>query len=223
MTEGSRFYRACWWIALGLSRLFFRLRVEGLSQIPRGVGLVLASNHASYADPPLVGVAARRELFYVTKREAFSIPLLGRLLHRLNALPIDRSRADRAALAAYESKLVEGKAVFIAPEGTRNKDRSFLRPKPGVGMLIYRTGVAVVPAYVSGTRTIWRSLFGWDSVVIRFGEPVYYDRMRLPKARREAYQAISQDVMQRIENLRQVSATTGTAIPAPTHSSAGSS
>ena len=222
MTEGSRFYQTCWWVVLGLARLLFRLRVEGLSQVPRGVGLVLAANHASYVDPPMVGVAARRELFYVTKREVFPIPVLGWLLRQLNAIPIDRSRGDRAALAAYEGKLIEGKAVFIAPEGTRNKGRSFLRPKPGVGMLVYRTGVPVVPAYVSGTRTIWRSLLGWDPVVVRFGAPVHYDRTRLPKVRRQAYQAISKDVMQRIENLKQVSATTGTAAPA-TLLSAGSS
>ncbi len=203
MTGGSRFYRMCWWLALGLSRLLFRLRVEGVAHIPRGVGVIVASNHVSYADPPMVGVAAHRELFYVTKREVFPIPVLGWLLRNWNAIPIDRSRGDRAALVAYEGKLVEGKAVFIAPEGTRNKGRSFLRPKPGVGMLVYRTGVPVVPAYVSGTRHLWWSLFGWEPIVVRFGAPIYYDRAGLPETRREAYQAISRDVMEKIGNLKQ--------------------
>ncbi|MBK36536.1 MAG: 1-acyl-sn-glycerol-3-phosphate acyltransferase [Gemmatimonadetes bacterium] len=209
MREGSRFYRSCWWLALGLARLIFRVRIEGASRIPRG-GLIVASNHASYADPPMVGVAAHRELFYVTKGEVFPIPVLGWLLRRWNAIPIDRSRGDRAALSAYEGKLLEGKAVFIAPEGTRNKARDFLPPKPGVGMLVYRTGVPVLPAYVSGTRNLWRTLLGWEPIVVRFGAAVYYDRSQLPTARRLAYQAISQDVMHKIDNLRQSPTPTGT-------------
>ena len=77
-------------------------------------------------------------------------------------------------------------------------------------MLVYRTGVPVLPAYVSGTRNLWRTLLGWEPIVVRFGAAVYYDRSQLPTARRLAYQAISQDVMHKIDNLRQSPTPTGT-------------
>lgn len=214
MKEGNWFYRTCWWVALGLIRLLLRMRVEGASCVPASKGMILASNHVSYVDPPIVGVAARRELFYVTKREVFPVPVVGWLISQLNAIPIDRSRGDRAALQTYEGKLLQGKAVFIAPEGTRNKGRRFLRPKAGAGMLVYRTGVPVVPVFVSGTRNIWATLLGWASVKVRFGAPVYYDRSSLPASRREAYRAISIDIMERIESLKRAPSTVGTSPPA---------
>ena len=208
------FYRTCWWIAYGLAKLLFRLKIEGAHRVPVRGGAILASNHVSYADPALIGVAAYRELFYVTKRESFEVPGLGWLLNHLNAIPIDRSRGDRSALAAYEGVLVDGGAIYIAPEGTRNKSGTFLQPKPGVGMLVNRTGVPVVPVYIDGTMSILRGLFGLDTVTVRFGEPIYYDRSRLGTAKRDIYRAVSQDVMARIQDLKQIRSNAGAAYPA---------
>lgn len=196
-------YRTCWWIVLGLAKLLLRLKVEGGHRIPLRGGVIFASNHVSYVDPPLIGVATFRELFYVTKRESIEIPGLGRLLSSLNSIPIDRSRGDRAALAAYESILVEGGAIFIAPEGTRNKTDTFLDPKPGAGMLVYRTGVPVVPVYIDGTRSILKGLIGLSTVTVRFGDPVIYDRLRVGGSRKDIYRAISLDIMARIQKLKQ--------------------
>ena len=208
------FYRACWWIAYGLSKLLFRLRIEGEGHIPARGGAILASNHVSYVDPVLIGVAAYRELFYVTKRESFEVPGLGRLLHRLNGIPIDRSRGDRGALAAYEKVLVNGGAIYIAPEGTRNKSGTLLQPKPGVGMLVSRTGVPVVPVYVDGTMSVFRSILGMETVTIRFGDPVTYDRARSDTAKKDIYRTISKNVMVRIQELKQVRSNAGAACPA---------
>ena len=205
------FYRTCWWLAYAFARLFFRLRIEGADQVPLRGGAILASNHVSYVDPILIGVAAFRELFYVTKRESFEVPGLGWLLRNLNAIPIDRSRGDRGALAAYERVLVGGGAIFIAPEGTRNKSGSFLDPKPGVGMLVNRAGVPVVPVYVDGTMSIWRVMLGLDTITIRFGRPIDYDRNQFGTVKKHIYRAISQDVMAHIEDLKQVRSNAGAA------------
>jgi 1-acyl-sn-glycerol-3-phosphate acyltransferase len=92
-----RFYQACWWIAYGLSRLFFRLQVEGNERIPANGGLILASNHCSYVDPVLIGVAASRELLYVTKQEFFFRTVfwtIGRKIERHANRPIS-GRSER--------------------------------------------------------------------------------------------------------------------------------
>ncbi len=181
--------------------------------MPLRGGAILASNHVSYLDPVLIGVVVTRELFYVTKRESFSVPGLGWLLKNVNAIPIDRSRGDRGALKAYEGIIVDGGSIFIAPEGTRNKGRAFLDPKPGVGMLVHRTGAPVVPVYVDGTLSIFRSLLGLDTVTIRFGDPIYYDRSQFGTRRKDIYRGISLDLMNRIKELKQDRSNAGAASP----------
>jgi len=208
------FYRVCWWIAFGLSKLLFRMRIENVHHVPVRGGAILASNHVSYADPVLIGVAAFRELFYVTKRESFEVRGLGWLLNKLNAIPIDRSRGDRGALATYERILVDAGAIFIAPGGTRNKYRPFDDPKPGIGMLVYRTGVPVIPVYVDGTFSIFRSLLGLDTITIRFGDPVVYGRSEFGTVKKDIYRSISHDVMDRIQTLKQDRPNAGAAFPA---------
>jgi 1-acyl-sn-glycerol-3-phosphate acyltransferase len=210
-----RLYWACWWIAYGLSRFFFRIRTEGRKHVPANGGLILASNHCSYADPVLIGVAARRELLYVTKQEVFAIPFLGWLVRNLNAMPIDRSRGDRGGLMAIETRLEHGGAMFLSPEGTRNKTGRFLKPKAGVGMMVYRTRVPVVPVYISGTVNVWKSLIGLSQVVVKFGEPIRFHPDRLPSRRKEAYYSISSEVMHKIGDLKRGGRNAGTVASAP--------
>ena len=200
--QGARcFYRGCWWIAYGLSRLLFRLRVEGAEHLPTQGGLIVASNHRSYIDPVLIGVAAVRELSYVTKREVVKVPLLGWLIRKLNAIPIDRSRGDRAALRAAEDRLKSGGALFLFPEGTRNKGDRFLDPKPGIGIIVSRVGVPVVPAHIYGTTNVWTSLVGLSAVIVRFGRPIRNRVDERQMSRKETYHAISREVMCRIKAL----------------------
>jgi 1-acyl-sn-glycerol-3-phosphate acyltransferase len=195
-------YRACWSAAKGLCILLFRPKFDGPQNVPTGTGLILASNHASYVDPVLIGVATTRELSYVTKREFFTVPLLGPLVAKLNCIPIDRGKGDRQGLAAIERRLKQGWAMFLSPEGTRNKSPRLLSPKLGVGMLSRRAGVPVVPVYVHGTRNVWKSMIGLDRVVVRFGEPMWFEPEDLPSNKREASQFISNEVMQCIRDLR---------------------
>ena len=180
-----------------------RLRVEGREHIPRCGGVILAGNHVSYVDPFLIGVAAKRELSYVTKRDVFAMPGLAWLLPRINAIPMDRSRGDRGALTLIEKRLSAGGAMFFFPEGTRNKASGLLKPKAGVGMMIHRTSVPVVPTHISGTVNVWKNLAGLSRVVVRFGRPIEFRPDGLPQRRRDAYQSISCEVMRKIGELGQ--------------------
>lgn len=211
------FYRACWGIARGLSAVLFRLRVEGREHIPRAGGLVVASNHSSYTDPVLIGVAIGRELLYVTKQEVFRVPVLAWLIRSLNALPIDRSRGDRSAISTVEKQLKAGRAVLVFPEGHRNKGGRFLEPKAGVGMLACRASVPVLPVYISGTVNVWKCLLGLSRVVVKFGPPVRFSPGKAVSRRREAYQFFSSEVMHKIGALRQGERNADPAAPASFH------
>ena len=209
------FYRFIWWIAYGICVLLFRVRVEGRTHISREGGIILAGNHCSYADPVIIGVAAGRELWYVTKSEVFPVPFLGELIRKLHAMPVQRGRGDRGALVALEEVLKSGGGVFIFPEGTRNKNPGFLPPKPGVGMVAYRTKVPVVPVYVSGTVNVWKTMLGLDRVTVRFGPALHFCPDHLPGRRKDAYHSISKEVMHTIGNLGESDRSVGTVAPAP--------
>ena len=198
-------YRFFWGLGSGLCALLFRLRVEGRMHIPTEGGLIVASNHCSYVDPILIGVASYRELCYVAKREVFPIPVLGWLITRLNAIPIDRSaRGDRQALRRIEEAVGLGGALLMFPEGTRNKAGRFLKPRSGIGMMVVRNSVPVVPVYLSGTVNVWRTLLGLERAVVRFGPPLRFDRGE-EDDRKGAYRRIGAGVMAAIDALSRAS------------------
>ena len=208
------FYRFFWWLAYGLAVILFRLRVEGRCHIPQSGALILAANHCSNVDPVIIGVAAGRELWYLAKAELFPIPLLGKLIHRLHAMPVDRSRGDRSAFLAWTKTLQAGNSVLIFPEGTRNKRPGFLRPRAGVGMLVYRTQAPVIPVYISGTVNIWKTMVGLERLQVRFGEPIFHSSKQLPDRRRDAYNFITHEVMRHLAVLKRMRRKAGTVAPA---------
>ncbi|MDA0710337.1 MAG: lysophospholipid acyltransferase family protein, partial [bacterium] len=175
---------------------------------------VVAINHCSYVDPVIIGVAAGRELWYLAKAELFSVPGLGWLIRNLNATPVDRRRGDRSAILTWTQLLRAGRPVLIFPEGTRNKKPGFLQPRPGLGMLVYRTEVPVLPAYISGTTRVWKTILGLDTLTVRFGSPIRFFADQLPDRRKDAYEMISKEVMLEIGKIGQGPRKAGAVAPA---------
>jgi len=193
-------------IAVALMRLFFRLEARGREHVPREGALLLVSNHASLLDPPLVGGAAPRKLYFLAKEELFSIPIFGRLIHAVNARPVRRDGSDSRALKSTLRLLGEGKAILIFPEGTRGRgDGRLGEGKPGAGMLAVMSGAAVVPVYVSGTdRALPRgaTLPRPAKVRVRFGPPLHFKAGRDDR-RKEQYREASAEMMRAIGQLRE--------------------
>ncbi len=192
-------------IAVTLMRLFFRLEARGREHVPREGALLLVSNHVSVLDPPLVGGAAPRKLYFLAKEELFRIPIFGRLIHAVNARPVRRDGSDSRALKSTLRLLGEGKAILIFPEGTRGRgDGRLGEGKPGAGMLAVMSGAAVVPVYVSGTdRALPRgaTLPRPAKVRVRFGPPLHFKAGRDDR-RKEQYREASAEMMRAIAQLR---------------------
>jgi 1-acyl-sn-glycerol-3-phosphate acyltransferase len=192
-------------IAVTLMRLFFRLEARGREHVPREGALLLVSNHVSVLDPPLVGGAAPRKLYFLAKEELFRIPIFGRLIHAVNARPVRRDGSDSRALKSTLRLLGEGKAILIFPEGTRGRGNGRLgEGKPGAGMLAVMSGAAVVPVYVSGTdRALPRgaTLPRPAKVRVRFGPPLHFKAGRDDR-RKEQYREASAEMMRAIAQLR---------------------
>ncbi|MEK6560298.1 MAG: lysophospholipid acyltransferase family protein [Nitrospirota bacterium] len=163
------------------ARLFFRVRVSGVENIPTSGGVIVAANHVSYLDIPLLAYSLIRPANFIAKKELFTIPVLGTLLRLLGAIPIDREKIDRSALREITKKLNSGNVVVIYPEGTRSLNGKLQAGKPGVGFIVRMSGKKVVPAAIIGTDKAMPS-GSWFlrpyPVTIRFGKPLDFSEWK---------------------------------------------
>lgn len=174
-------------------RLFSRIEVRGLGNIPTSGPLIIACNHLSNADPPaLLSFASLVRLpNIIAKKELFSLPVLGWMLHSWGAVPVDRARAggDLGALRGCLTALKREGCLVIFPEGTRAKGRK-LKPKPGVALMAHKSGAPVLCARIFNSENF--SKLGKITIVFgglrRFDAPADGDL-------KTAYAGFSESVM----------------------------
>ena len=155
-----------------LFKLGLRLNVEGTENIPQEGPLVIASNHLSLLDPPVIGVAATRKVHFMAKQELF-VPILGDIYKALGAFPVRRGGADRAAIKHGIDILKDNKVLAIFPEGTRSKTGKLGKAEPGALMMASKAMATIVPCCVIGTD-FQRQGRIWPKVTVRFGKPIYF-------------------------------------------------
>ncbi len=180
-----------------------RLEVEGRENVPDAGGALIASNHRSYLDPPIVAYAVRkRPVFFMAKEELFRTPVLSFLIkHWGNAFPVKRGRLDVRALKVALSIVKRGKLLCIFPEGTRAPKGKFLKPKWGAGMIALKAGVPVIPCLIEGSEDVLPKgsrFLKPANVRVRFGAPFNIDL----EDRKENYQKAADLIMERIKELR---------------------
>jgi len=191
-----------------LARLLFRIEARGTGHIPPTGPVLIAANHASVLDPPIIGVAAPRPLHFLAKAELFSIPLFGGLISRLHARPVRRGGADPAALRVALRVLESGAALLVFPEGTRGEEGTLGEAKPGAGMLAVLSGAPVVPAYIAGSgRVLPRG--GWfprpGKIRVSFGPPLAFAGEGA-RGQKERYREASRQIMNAIARVRDAGA-----------------
>ena len=153
--------------------------MEGREHVPDGPGIILASNHLSITDPILLDVvidgSVGRNVRYMAKAEARSMPVLGWLLQRYGGFFVRRGQADREAYRMARAVLDGGDWLGLAPEGTRSRTGQLGEAKPGVVLLATRAGAMVLPVAIWGSEKLWpigaRLPRPGTTVHIRFGEP----------------------------------------------------
>jgi len=190
-------------VAIALMRLGWGLEVRGAEHVPATGPVLLVSNHVSVLDPPFVGAAAPRELYFLAKEELFAIPLFGRFIHALNARPVKRRGADGRALRATLKLLAENRAILLFPEGTRGVEGQLGEGKAGAGMLALMSGASVVPVYVSGTARALpagRVLPRPCRVRVTFGPPLSFKSGGQERSK-EQYREVTTEMMRAIGQL----------------------
>jgi 1-acyl-sn-glycerol-3-phosphate acyltransferase len=199
-------WRIGYWLLYPTARIVFGMRIEGRQLVPRTGPLIVAPNHLSNIDAPIIGVGVGvRELHYLAKEGLFARrKVFAWLISHLNAVPLRKGAASIESIRAAMKMLREGKAVVIFPEGTRNRAGGFLEPQVGLGYLAAKSGVRILPTYIGGTDKRMADLFLRKSeFLVRFGEPIDPMAIDGDMGKKDRYRVISEEVMKSIRALSQ--------------------
>lgn len=205
-----------------LMRLFWRVRAEGLENVPRTGGVILASNHLSFIDSVVIPVVIPRRVVFLAKAEYFEgrgvrgfLTLLW--FRGLGAVPVRRgSHSDAmASLQTALQVLRDGDGFGIYPEGTRSRDGRLYRGRTGVAWLALASGAPVVPVGLRGTdqvQPVGARLPRPAAVTVRVGEPLLpADYRSLPAG--VARRRMTDDVMAAVQRLSEQEPAPGYAPP----------
>lgn len=154
---------------------YFRWKVYEAARVPASGPAILAANHASLLDPPLVGAALKREICYLARESLFKNPVFGALLRSWNVVPVDRDGGGAAGLRAIMDRLNEGNAVILFPEGTRSMDGKLQPARSGIGLLAIKSNAPVIPIRVFGTYDAYGKQMRFPrprAVAVKFGSPM---------------------------------------------------
>ena len=187
-----------------LVKLLFRVHVEGVEHIPSKGAFLIAPNHISFLDPLVVGALVPRDLHYMARASLFEIAFLEWLLRICQCFPVKRDRPNLQTIKKTMSILREGKGLLIFPEGTRNITGKLKKGTPGVGMLASVNRAPVIPTRIYGTEKALPVGAKWirlEKVQVRFGKPVFPDKIEPNEDRHVLYQRLTDEVMGKIEKL----------------------
>ena len=141
-------------------RAMTRVSVEGaLDELPRTGPLIIAANHASNLDVPIIGAwlipRLGRRIHWLGKKELFDWPIIGWVAANGGVHPVDRGTADIEAFRLAQRILDQGHVLFVFPEGTRSPDGRLQGARDGIALLALRTGAPVVPVGIAGSNGVW--------------------------------------------------------------------
>jgi 1-acyl-sn-glycerol-3-phosphate acyltransferase len=200
---GWSFFRA-------LYATYFRWRVFNPERVPLQGPVILASNHASFLDPPLVGSGVHRAINYLARDTLFDVPGLGWLLRHWNSVPVDREGGGAAGLRAILDRLLAGGAIILFPEDTRTRDGKLQPARSGIGLTVIKSTAVVVPVRVFGTFQAYHrhaKIPLPHRIAVKYGRPMYFEKLRAEakacsKPRlKEIYQEVANEIMAEIAKL----------------------
>ena len=194
-----------WFVAWPLGRALLDFKVRGGEHVPLRGGVLVASNHVSFFDPPLLGVATPRVMYYIARAELFRAPAFAALIRAWGAFPIGRNMASAGGLKEAFRKLRRGRLVLFFPEGTRSYDGALGPAMAGAGLLALRAQAPVVPAHIEGTFKLFprgAKKVRLAAITVSFGPPVDLSPFKECDANKDTYKAAADALMAAIGALR---------------------
>ncbi len=199
-----------WCLFRTLFALYFRCRYFGAGRVPKTGPVILAANHASVLDPPLVGTGLKRGVNYLARDTLFRFPGFGALLRSWKVVPVDRDGAGAAGLRAILDRLQRGGAILLFPEGTRTRDGRLQPARSGIGLTVIKSAAPVVPVRVFGSFEAYGRAARFPKphrLTVKFGEPLIFEKLRAEAKTcsrtrlKEIYQQVADEIMAAIARL----------------------
>lgn len=181
-----------------------------MEHLPRRGPFILAANHASFIDPPLVGGSCPLPISYLARESLFANALFGWVLRRVGCVPVDRDGTSGKGLKTILDRLVAGDGIILFPEGTRSRDGALQAGRAGIGLVVLKSGAPVVPARVFGTHDAFGRHHRWPRprpVGVRFGPVLRFEAQvaemgtALRPRVKELYQEVAETIMTAIAAL----------------------
>ena len=191
-----RFYRIC-----------FDFKVYGVKNVPEDSrGVIFAPNHASFLDPPILGISLKKPIHYLAKEYLFKVFGFGRTLHWLGILPIKSKSDDFRSMRQILRALKDGKRLVLFPEGTRTLNGQFQEAEGGAGFLAVKSRAYVVPVYIQGTFGAFPKGAKWfrcGPVRAYYGKPFIPAEDAELMIAKDPYLAVSQRIMAEIKKIKE--------------------
>jgi len=183
----------CWLIL----KIFWRMEIIGIENLPQSGGLIIASNHVSYLDPAVLAASLNKKIYFLTKKEIFKNTFISFILKNLNAFSVDRENVDILAFKKAINILREEKVLGIFPEGRRSSNGELQELKLGTIKIAMKTGVPILPVGISGTYKIYPRgikfpILFKHKIIVKYGAPQYLDKL---KSRDKVYQMEELDLL----------------------------
>lgn len=203
-------YRIAWLLSRLLHYTYFHGRHCHAGRVPLTGPVILAANHASVLDPPVIGGGFNRTVNYLARRTLMDIPVFGFILRQLSVVPVDRDGSGGAGLKAILNRLREGGIILLFPEGTRTPDGRMQPARSGIGLTVIKSTAPVVPVRVNGTFAALSRFMKFPMprrVTVIYGEPMHFEQLRAEaktcsKDRlKEIYQQVADEIMASIASL----------------------
>jgi 1-acyl-sn-glycerol-3-phosphate acyltransferase len=205
-------YRCGWLFFRTVYATYFRWHVYGAENVPATGGVILAANHASFLDPPLVGSGLKRDINYLARESLFRFPLVGAVLRSWNSVPVDRDGGGAKGLKIILGRLLDGAGIILFPEGTRTLDGKLQPVRAGIGLVVAKSEAPVVPVRVFGTFEAFGRNVKFPRpkrIGVKYGTPMRFEKLRAEakdcsKERlKQIYQEIADEIMAAIAALHE--------------------
>ena len=199
MMKESKLYWFIVTIIRPVVKILYRLEINGLENLPNSGGIIICPNHTSNADPVLLAITFKRQIYFMAKAELFKFKILEKAFKTVGAFPVNRGKGDTSAIENAERILKNGKQLGLFIEGTRSKNNEFLRPKTGCAVIAYKTGKSIVPVCITGKKEHKVKLFKKN--IISIGEPINISRLNLVDDSSKSIRTASRIIMENIKKL----------------------
>ena len=172
--------RAICWLLL---KIFWRMEIRGIENLPESGGLIITSNHVSYLDPAVLVASLNRKIYFIAKKEVFKNTFISFLLKNMNAFSVDRDNVDMFAFKKAMNILREEKVLGIFPEGTRSSNGELQELKMGALKIAMKTGVPILPVGINGTHKIYPRGIKYPilfkhKIIVKYGTLQHFNKLK---------------------------------------------